>query len=265
MPSNASGAGKAPRHFSRLQIRSTIRVIMLPYFLSSSVHWCFIADHCILLDVAQDRYLEVPAATFRELLECVAPHSPDKPSIAAREIPAEHSDSAKELLSVGVFTHTPDPGPRRYSPTLPKPAELISPIARGTSVRGAIRYLPQFLRACATADYKLRCTSLRAISGQTADRKSRHLRGHAATALEDAIRLTRIFLLLRPWYPRDYLCLFDSLALLEFLAHWRILPAWTFGVTADPFEAHCWVQYGDIVLSDTSDFSSRWFSPILVL
>jgi hypothetical protein len=56
---------------------------------------------------------------------------------------------------------------------------------------------------------------------------------------------------LRPLYPRDYLCLFDSLALIEFLAQHGLYPTWVFGVTSDPFMAHCWVQEGDTLLNDT--------------
>jgi hypothetical protein len=59
--------------------------------------------------------------------------------------------------------------------------------------------------------------------------------------------------------------MFDSLALVEFLAQWHIFPDWVFGVRVDPFEAHCWVQAVEVVLSDTLSFASRWYSPIMVL
>ena len=61
---------------------------------------------------------------------------------------------------------------------------------------------------------------------------------------------------------RSYLCLFDSLALIHFLARFRVFPDWVFGVTADPFEAHCWVQTGGVVLNDTVERVSA-FTPIM--
>jgi hypothetical protein len=59
-------------------------------------------------------------------------------------------------------------------------------------------------------------------------------------------------------------CLFDSLALIHFLAQYGLYPDWVFGVSADPFEAHCWVQAGQVVLNDTVERVSA-FTPILTI
>jgi hypothetical protein len=72
----------------------------------------------------------------------------------------------------------------------------------------------------------------------------------------------QIFKTLRPWYPRDFLCLFDSLALLEFLAAEEIFADWVFGVRAEPFEAHCWVQREQVALNDSIERVST-FVPIM--
>jgi len=72
-----------------------------------------------------------------------------------------------------------------------------------------------------------------------------------APDFDRARSLVRVFARLRWYYPRPYLCLFDSLALLHFLARFDLFPDWVFGVSADPFEAHCSVQLGDVVLNDT--------------
>jgi hypothetical protein len=73
-----------------------------------------------------------------------------------------------------------------------------------------------------------------------------------------------VFERLRLFYPRSYLCLFDSLALIHFLARFDVYPDWVFGVNADPFEAHCWVQAGNVVLNDTVARVSG-FTPIMVV
>jgi hypothetical protein len=59
-------------------------------------------------------------------------------------------------------------------------------------------------------------------------------------------------------------CLYDSLALLEFLARYRIYPDWVFGVQTRPFAAHCWVQQGDIVFNDTVEHVTG-YSPIMIV
>ncbi|MGY6517571.1 MAG: lasso peptide biosynthesis B2 protein [Lysobacteraceae bacterium] len=62
---------------------------------------------------------------------------------------------------------------------------------------------------------------------------------------------TAAFLAARPLVPIDTCCLPDSLALLMFMAR-RGLPAQlVIGVTAEPFSAHCWVQWRGLVLNDT--------------
>jgi hypothetical protein len=56
--------------------------------------------------------------------------------------------------------------------------------------------------------------------------------------------------------------LFDSLALLEFLAVYRFFPRIVFGVVADPFQAHCWLQDDAVVLNDDLERLGK-YQPIL--
>jgi hypothetical protein len=76
--------------------------------------------------------------------------------------------------------------------------------------------------------------------------------------------LVAVFTQLRPFYPRAYLCLYDSLALLEFLSRHHYYPLWTFGVKSDPFGAHCWVQWRDLVLNDAVA-RVRQYTPIMTV
>jgi hypothetical protein len=59
-------------------------------------------------------------------------------------------------------------------------------------------------------------------------------------------------------------CLYDSLALIEYLARNEIYADWVFGVQTRPFAAHCWVQHGDIVCNDTVEHVSG-YTPIMVV
>lgn len=82
--------------------------------------------------------------------------------------------------------------------------------------------------------------------------------------LEAALPLLAVFDRLRLFYPRPYLCLFDSLALIHFLARFDLYPDWVFAVRADPFEAHCWVQADAVVLNDTVERVAS-LHPIMVI
>lgn len=116
-----------------------------------------------------------------------------------------------------------------------------------------------FLRAAIAASTKFRLQPLQRIVRNVEKRK----RGGTSSENHDSLRtLTAVFHRLRPFYVREYLCRFDSLALIEFLAHYRQFPEWVFGVTGEPFTAHCWVQDGNCVLNDTVDFVRR-FTPIM--
>nr|WP_263010236.1 lasso peptide biosynthesis B2 protein [Stenotrophomonas maltophilia] len=68
----------------------------------------------------------------------------------------------------------------------------------------------------------------------------------------------------RPYVPTETVCLLDSIALVRFLARRGLYAQLVFGVTDDPFSAHCWVQAGDLVLNDTvGDVSAH--TPIRVI
>lgn len=74
--------------------------------------------------------------------------------------------------------------------------------------------------------------------------------------------LFSVFQLLRPYYPRPYLCLFDSVALLHFLLKFGVHADWVFGVRVAPFGAHCWVQVDSLLVNDICD-NVRCYVPIM--
>lgn len=77
--------------------------------------------------------------------------------------------------------------------------------------------------------------------------------------------LVRVFDWLRPLaFKKTNECFLYCLALSEFLSKYGIFPSWVFAVRADPFVAHCWLQYDDQVLTDIP-FNLRRMVPILVL
>lgn len=67
-----------------------------------------------------------------------------------------------------------------------------------------------------------------------------------------------------PWAPFQGVCLYRSFFLLAFLRRRGLDARWVFGVRTWPFEAHCWLQAGDVVLDDTLDHV-RPFTPIFAV
>jgi hypothetical protein len=118
--------------------------------------------------------------------------------------------------------------------------------------------------ACATADWRLRSSSLPLTLASIERRRKFSEYSAIAFSAAFAAILVGAFKILRPLYPRPYLCLFDSIALLEFLARYHMFPRIVFGVVADPFEAHCWLQEGTILINDDLERVSK-YKPIMSL
>lgn len=74
----------------------------------------------------------------------------------------------------------------------------------------------------------------------------------------------RAFDRLSPWTPFAGDCLFRCAMLLQLLGADAAATDWVFGVRTGPFLAHCWLQSGDLVLTDAAD-AVTLFSPILVV
>ena len=74
-------------------------------------------------------------------------------------------------------------------------------------------------------------------------------------------RLVAAFERVLPWLPFQGVCLYRAFLLRRILL-WRGHRArWVFGVHTWPFQAHCWLQMGEVVLDDTADRLTS-FSPI---
>lgn len=119
------------------------------------------------------------------------------------------------------------------------------------SVQFTARDVVRFVSSCIVATYRLKVCTIEATVARLQRRK--HLRAAQHTSATRVRRLVSLYRRLRPLYPRDFLCLFDSLSLIEFLAKYRCYPNMIFAVRLDPWYAHCWVQYEDLALNQDSD------------
>jgi hypothetical protein len=120
-----------------------------------------------------------------------------------------------------------------------------------------------FLTACVTASVRLRWQSIERTVGSVAGRKVS--RGaHRPLDIDEARRLTAIFHRLRPWFPTNHMCLFDSLALIQFLARYDIHPTWIFGVKLEPWQAHCWIQHDSFTFNERAE-DVACYTPIMAI
>lgn len=255
-----------PRHILNTNLPIIYLVKSPTYYLNPSVHWRLVHGFCIVLDVTNDRYISIPAHSVTPLLTYLS--EVDGMAIQAPPpiIPSHLLPLIDDLVAAGVLTREQhNPSTLTRTPHPQPPARVLKASDSSSVRRRSAILFPGFLAACVSAHYSLNRTSLRQIVSHVANRRAQFLSRAMKSSVQEITDLTCTFHDMRPLYPHRYLCIFDSLALLNFLAQRHIFPKWVFGVSADPFEAHCWVQFQDIVLCDTIDFSARRFTPILTI
>lgn len=239
---------------------------MIPprYFLCRETFLCPTDFHWMLLDLERDLYLAVHRRHFDPLGPWLHGWS-EALGIAGNSAAYMSSETlalATELVTRGLLTTRAQSGKAVEAAAVPVPTDTLDPRRRHKGRAASTLYMPVFMLAAARADYLLRRRSLSEITRSVANRKKRRSRSAVPFDRAAAERLFLIFNALRPLYPRDYLCLFDSLALLEFFAIFDLFPSWVFGVTTDPFQAHCWIQQGRLLVNDVLERAST-YTPIL--
>lgn len=173
-------------------------------------------------------------------------------------------DLLQELDNAGMLSSADD-CEAWYSPVAvgPPTAALIDGYADVTT-RITLKDLACFATAALTAKLLLRRFSLESIARRVSLRRARR---QAATA-PDIDRLQCLvagFGRMRTFvFTASNECLFDSLALSEFLSFYGAFPRWVFGVRTNPFAAHCWLQHDGIVVNDSPEHVGR-FMPIMAI
>lgn len=122
-----------------------------------------------------------------------------------------------------------------------------------------------FLYACAKTAVVLRTRSLDRIVESIRKRKALALQANPNVDCARNRELVAVFNRLRPLVPspRDA-GLFNSLALIEFLALHKSFPSWVVGITPRPFGVHIWVQQGGWVFNEPVEYVLQ-FTPILAV
>jgi len=228
---------------------------MADFFLPNHVHFCYRGNAVVFLDLKQDDYTFVGAegaAALRGLS-----------SLDSSTMTPERRAALNELLEGGLLTADQSAG-RVVAPTISTLATQPLLGEEDVSVaRASIGHLATFLAASTVAHARLRWGHLHETIAHVQRRKA--LRGSSRPVdIERSRALVAVFERLRSLFPRRYLCLFDSLALIEFLAHYEIFPSWIFGVRLEPWAAHCWVQAAECIFNEDVE-EAAGYTPVMVI
>jgi len=218
----------------------------------------------VLLDVNRDKYQCVGRRQFEALGPWLEGWKEPADTRGGRTdvLPEIAEELAKTLSSQGILSED-SAGTKDALPTeIRHPAQAIDRDSPATSLWSTWVHARAFFSSCRRASRELSRQPLQVTLEAVRARKARSMARADASDFDRARALVLGFNRLRWYYPRPYLCLFDSLALVHFLARFDLFPDWVFAVSADPFEAHCSVQWGNVVLNDTVERVSA-LTPIM--
>jgi hypothetical protein len=225
---------------------------MPAYFLPDHVYLCRRAEAVVFLDLRNDDYIMVNGATAKCLLSQSIAHDASVGCL---------NKELHGLVHAGLLTTDSKFG-RPIRPTTSDIAleELVGSediaIAHVTA-----SHIWHFTFACIVAALRRRFSRIEHVVRAV---ERRRLAARVPLDLPRARALTSVFHKLRFFFPANYLCLYDSLALLEFLARYGVYPRWIFGVQLEPWSAHCWVQDAGFTFNESAEEASR-YTPIMVV
>jgi hypothetical protein len=241
---------------------------MTPYALASHVFVCLQDEHVVFLDVRKDRYFALEAAKTRGL-EMLVDGWPVRRTDGSAEGQNLHDSGVVQILTErGLLTRWARAGKDATPVNCEPPVDEMHPDAMTESPAIGSIALLRFVRAALGASLSLNVFSFERVIQSAHRRRRRAQNGVTASAPFDPRRTQRligIFTWLRPYFfsAKDA-CLFEALALGNFLASYGIHPRWVFGVQARPFSAHCWLQHESIVLNDTVEHVAQ-YTPIMII
>jgi len=236
--------------------------------LASHVCACEVGGQVILLDLRANRYMGIDASAVAMLAgrvdnlpvpTCQAPQLSPRPS-------NERGAFAERLVSQGLLVAvTNNDGSASFRPTALDEATSsldLSDAASHQSVNAG--RFADFLRSTARAAWWLRTRSLYSIA--TTLSAGKNISGACDAGIAHRMKqCAATYERLRPLLlTANEKCLFDSLAMVGFLAAENLYPRWVIGVKTRPFGAHAWVQAGNTVLNDQHEYV-RQFRPILAV
>lgn len=236
------------------------------YCLSPGVHSCCTGEFCVFLDLQRDQYVSVNTnSLIRVATRIRGLGISHETSSSAANPPARASDSLLDELSAAQLitqgsccTHAPE------GTAISPPSDDLTSVRTHCAPPEGAAHLAQLTKALCRAHLQLSRRPIAEIVADVQRRKQQHHATDGGDNVKQTLALAFHFSKYRFFYPKNYLCLFDSLALLLYLSRYHLYPTWVFGVREAPFFAHCWVQMGPIVLSDYRDRVIP-FTPIMVI
>lgn len=221
----------------------------MPYALRDGLSFCLVDNRAVFLDTRSDCYFRLPNSLEYRFIAYVTENK---------------ATDIGELVSQNILEEIPGTQDRVSAATAKPPAR--SALERQAQPRfRAVAVLEVFI-SIYSVQRQLRTRPLKSVLDSIV--ASRSTKSHpdsiAGEVQQKILEASSDFRIARAYVPAHTRCLLDSVAMIRFLANRGLHANIVFGVTSDPFSAHCWVQAGDLVLNDTVGHANA-YTPIQVI
>jgi len=206
----------------------------MSYRLRDDLSFCEVEAGLIFLDIQNDRYFRLTGPMERALLAYLERHE---------------DANIDSLIDCNVLTNLTNNGSHVPASEIVNPQRSAMEQLSTSAKSGSAIRLDVFTIVASTWLW-LKTRGLKnALSAMAAYREHRAPQCQADE--QQAMEAAATFRHARLFVPVETCCLLDSISMVKFLAKHAVHATLVFGVTGDPFSAHCWVQAGDVVLNDS--------------
>ncbi len=213
-----------------------------------------LGDKSVVLDLRRDRYFALNRRLSKIALEVASGRT--KPDAAGAIAESVATLVAQGVLSEGVVGESCFDNSNEMAPLI----DTYWPSNRfGVGLDHVPRLSLSALWAVAQVERSLR---KRAFVDTVAWLRARHSKVASPVRRIEADKLIDAYHAARPWFPAKPICRLDAPAICIFLWAHGHNPFLVFGVRADPFRAHCWVQIDGQAILEPYDRLQQ-FTPIM--
>ena len=242
----------------------------MDYVVPDYIYTCATEAGVVMLDARRGKYSMVPSDRARSL-EGVVRGWPALPMMAtplvkfvAGHQTAPSSSLLNSLVDGGMVMPVAVSPLRVCERAIPVAQEaLLDAMAAREQPRIHGRDVVMFFRSVTYATVMLKWRPFEALLCNFRQRKGCGTTGAVTRSIAQIRERFRVFCWLRPFaYAESDACLFDSVALMDFLYRQGVLADFFIGVRIRPFVAHSWVQAQGFALNGLPEYLAA-YSPIL--
>jgi hypothetical protein len=235
------------------------------YLIPEHVYLCRTREGVLFLNLRDDKYLGVTGEDLQYLQALVPGWPISWARCGAAEISERARQMARELQRVGLLTTDATRGKSAQPLTVEDGDSSLLQHLPNYRSRAAPMLLVRLVCAALTVAAVLKFRSLERAVRRVRLRKRGYGTHDDGAGVPSFAGLVTHFFRLRPLvYSSGGKCLYDCLVLLEFLSYFKLYPTLVIGVRTFPFNAHCWLQHGRLVLTDHTEHT-RSYTPLLVV